>query len=300
VSVEANLGALRALTLEGGVARALSQGRRAVATAEAGADGALVWSLASFGHALSFAGAAGEAWNAALAAVQHPEAERRPVAQAVARSTLALVAVEQGRLVLARGHAEKAKSLIGRVRSSRSWIGAVAATALGVVFAAEGHLVEAERELVHAEPFFRDEVPTVHHAWVLLLVARVRCRRGRLDEAQSALRAALEELDAIADGGVLPELAAGLEAELGLATALAHDGRVVDQPSDAELAVLRLLTSDLSAREIGKVLFLSQNTVRTHTRVLYRKLGVNSRVEAVGRATALGYLARAGAGAGAR
>ena len=54
--------------------------------------------------------------------------------------------------------------------------------------------------------------------------------------------------------------------------------------------MLRLLASDLSQREIGAELFLSLNTVKTHTRSLYRKLGVTSREEAVERADALGLL----------
>jgi LuxR family maltose regulon positive regulatory protein len=58
----------------------------------------------------------------------------------------------------------------------------------------------------------------------------------------------------------------------------------------AELAVLRLLASELSVRQIGETLFLSPNTVRSHTRSIYRKLGVNSRAEAVARADALGLL----------
>ena len=63
---------------------------------------------------------------------------------------------------------------------------------------------------------------------------------------------------------------------------------MLERPSEAELAVLRLLASELSARDIGAQLFLSANTVRTHTRAIYRKLGVNSRAEAVARATVLG------------
>ena len=78
--------------------------------------------------------------------------------------------------------------------------------------------------------------------------------------------------------------------ELELASSVATSGQVLDRPSEAELAVLKLLGSDLSAREIGTTLFLSPNTIRTHTRVLYRKLGVNSRAEAVARATSLGLL----------
>ena len=54
--------------------------------------------------------------------------------------------------------------------------------------------------------------------------------------------------------------------------------------------MLRLLASDLSAREIGDQLFLSQNTIRSHTRALYHELGVHSRADAIARATALGVL----------
>jgi DNA-binding CsgD family transcriptional regulator len=61
-------------------------------------------------------------------------------------------------------------------------------------------------------------------------------------------------------------------------------------PSPAELKVLRLLATDLTAREIAAQLYLSANTVRSHTRALYRKLGVRTRADAVARAAKLGLL----------
>jgi LuxR family maltose regulon positive regulatory protein len=48
--------------------------------------------------------------------------------------------------------------------------------------------------------------------------------------------------------------------------------------------MLRLLASDLSLREIDRELYLSANTVKTHVRMIYRKLDVSSRAEAVARA----------------
>ena len=54
--------------------------------------------------------------------------------------------------------------------------------------------------------------------------------------------------------------------------------------------MLRLLAGDLSVREIGERLFLSQNTIRSNTRALYRKLGVHTRADAVARATMLGLI----------
>ena len=292
--VDAGIDTVRATSIDGGVTAAVSEGRRAVAIAEAQAENLLVASLAGYAQALYFAAASADAWEASLRAVQHPEAERRPTAHALARSTLALVALEHDQRTLARGQAEAAKAITSRVRSSRSWVGANASAALASVLMAEGRLVEAEREFVHAEHFFRDEVATVHHVWALLLLVRVRCRRGKLADARAVLHAALEESAALAEGGRLATLRSEVTRELELASSVATGGRVVDRPSEAELAVLKLLGSDLSTREIGKALFLSPNTIRTHTRVLYRKLGVNSRAEAVARATSIGLFEQAG------
>ena len=57
--------------------------------------------------------------------------------------------------------------------------------------------------------------------------------------------------------------------------------------SDRELDVLRLLRSDLSGPDIARELIVSLNTLRTHTKRIYTKLGVNTRREAVRRADEL-------------
>ncbi|HUK72130.1 MAG TPA: LuxR C-terminal-related transcriptional regulator [Streptosporangiaceae bacterium] len=61
--------------------------------------------------------------------------------------------------------------------------------------------------------------------------------------------------------------------------------------SDSELAVLRFLPSHLTNEEIGEALFLSVNTVKTHLRSAYRKLGVRSRREAIALARNRGLVA---------
>ncbi len=53
--------------------------------------------------------------------------------------------------------------------------------------------------------------------------------------------------------------------------------------TDSELAVLRFLPSHMTNQEIAEALFLSINTVKTHLRSVYRKLGVASRREAIAR-----------------
>jgi LuxR family maltose regulon positive regulatory protein len=49
------------------------------------------------------------------------------------------------------------------------------------------------------------------------------------------------------------------------------------------VGVLRMLRGTLSIREIGETLNVSQNTVKTHTSSIYRKLGVSSRHDAIRR-----------------
>jgi LuxR family maltose regulon positive regulatory protein len=59
---------------------------------------------------------------------------------------------------------------------------------------------------------------------------------------------------------------------------------------ESELRVLRYLPTNLPASEIAAELFVSLNTIRTHMRNVYLKLGVHSRADAVNRARELGLL----------
>ena len=63
--------------------------------------------------------------------------------------------------------------------------------------------------------------------------------------------------------------------------------------SDRELQVLRLLDSELTGPEIARELFVSHNTVRTHTKHIFTKLDVTNRRAAVLRARERGLLVSA-------
>jgi len=84
-----------------------------------------------------------------------------------------------------------------------------------------------------------------------------------------------------------------------LAAVVSAEGRapveqpLIEQLSERELEVLRLLESDLDGPDIARELTVSLATVRTHTRNIYAKLGVNSRRAAVRRAAELGLLSHA-------
>ncbi|RZU11047.1 LuxR family maltose regulon positive regulatory protein [Kribbella rubisoli] len=78
----------------------------------------------------------------------------------------------------------------------------------------------------------------------------------------------------------------------GRPTRVSTPQTLIDPLSDRELDVLRLLTSELDGPSIARELVVSLNTVRTHTKHIYTKLGVNNRRAAIRRAHQLGLLTR--------
>jgi LuxR family maltose regulon positive regulatory protein len=90
-----------------------------------------------------------------------------------------------------------------------------------------------------------------------------------LPDGTEALQARLAELDRRIGGG-------------------SQEAHTAEPLTEREAAVLRLLAGTLSLREIGNELYVSANTVKTHTQAIYRKLGVSTRQEAVAQGKRLG------------
>jgi LuxR family maltose regulon positive regulatory protein len=87
------------------------------------------------------------------------------------------------------------------------------------------------------------------------------------------------------DRGLRTEFAESLHSVLS-----PRSSSLVEPLSQRELDVLRLLGTDLSGPEIARELMVSLNTLRTHTKNIYDKLGVNNRRAAVHRAEELKLL----------
>jgi LuxR family transcriptional regulator, maltose regulon positive regulatory protein len=138
-----------------------------------------------------------------------------------------------------------------------------------------GALAPLERALTLAEPegyvrVFAGEGPPMAS-----LLRRVARQRTGWDYVRRLLNA----------GGQ-----AGATTPVGQATPARQ--RLVEPLSERELEVLRLLGSDLDGPDIARELSVSLNTLRTHTRNIYAKLGVNSRRAAVRQAAELDLLSR--------
>ena len=160
-----------------------------------------------------------------------------------------------------------------------------------------GRLAEAEEWLALAARAARSDTEPATVLMVHSERGRLELVRGRHDAALAAEAGArwriqaliLEAIarDALGDAGATSR---ALEEALELAE---PEGLVLPFllfPAPA-LRVLRYLPTNLRAPGIAAELFVSVNTIRTHMRHIYAKLGAHQRGEAVARARALGLLA---------
>jgi len=266
----------------------LANARRCVELARIHVHDLLVIALAVFGYASYLRGDTAAARTAAEEAVAHPNGPRQLHGFTYARALLALLECEAGHPQA--GEADARDTVVGarELGLAGVWSAGIAHHALGQALLQVGRVQEAERELERAEVLRRSPDPRLDHAHTLLVLAQARIARGRLTLAATELEAAREHVDAFGDVARLADLAD--EVERQLQEAYAGSAKPVEQPSPAELAVLRLLATDFTQREIGHELYLSMNTVKTHTRNLYGKLGVSSREDAVRQANMLGLI----------
>jgi LuxR family maltose regulon positive regulatory protein len=132
----------------------------------------------------------------------------------------------------------------------------------------------------------RAATPPILLVNALLAFAPVaRARRGSA-EGLAVLQEARAIVQGCEDAGIL-----GRELEQ-VAKALVPAPRVRGGGSltDRERDVLRLLEKGMSKRDVARALYVSYNTVHSHTKSIYRKLGAFSRAEAIERAREWGIL----------
>ena len=229
------------------------------------------------------------------------EAARAPLEQAAflaARSSQWLVAgiakAMLARITLETDDVDAAVSAAGRALSTLEVHGVadepgagIAHVALGAALARGSEAEEAAELLDRGVSNLRARGQPLDIADALLVSASVR----RALEARAPARAMLEEvrklLASCPDPGVLSTRLVDVAHTLTPAhRRIAGDSDLTER----ELEVLRYLAAGLSKREIGKELYLSFNTIHSHTKSIYQKLRVSSRQDAIARAQELGAL----------
>jgi LuxR family maltose regulon positive regulatory protein len=170
--------------------------------------------------------------------------------------------------------------------------GSMAHIVHGTMLGRRGNLRAAAEEIEHGLALGERLQAWQLIAYGSLALAEVRQRQHEPAAARRLLARVRDILAALPDPGDGRRRLERTEKALRLRAT--HDRGAGAAPfwelSPREIEVLRLLPSRLSQREIGAQLYVSFNTVRTHTRVIFSKLGVTSRAEAVVRARELGLL----------
>ena len=233
----------------------------------------------ALGHAYYVAGDLDQALQA-LANARHND--RAPVViQALGLATESLVEDERRQLGRAREHAERAMAVIDGHGLGAFPQASLSYTALGRAQAAAGRVDEALVTLARGLDLRRNTSASgpwgmIHH---LLVHARVAGEAGEtalatdlLDELDSRTARFVDGMDAV-----------HARTEAVRRSIRSPDVGVVagEDLTSRETEILRLLQGSMTFPEIAGELYLSSNTIKTHARAVYRKLGVHTRAEAV-------------------
>jgi LuxR family transcriptional regulator, maltose regulon positive regulatory protein len=213
-------------------------------------------------------------------------------ARVAALSLLAVVRVEQGQTGQAQELVRTARQLVEDSDLAETQQGSSVWMATGAVYAAQGRTEEARTEFERALRIRRRWSGMT--PWpVIDSMVRLAAVLSDLGERPAAAALAGEArqllLTACPDGAQAQwDRLHRLERRL----TRPRPGVAGKPLTEREVTVLALLQSTLSLREIGHELYLSPNTVKTHARAAYRKLGVSTRQDAIARAHETGVLKR--------
>jgi ATP/maltotriose-dependent transcriptional regulator MalT len=215
---------------------------------------------AALGHALYLSGHAAEARLRLEELVSQVPESVQPYDVATALAVLSLIAADQDDRAAA-SLARRALAVVDGRGLSFEPLSGIVHLALGRALAHHGELAEAEVQLERALELFEIDSMGVHRAFALLVLASVRHGRGELAGARELVERARELVERFTDPGVLPAL---LEQTAGALGSRPRRRVQVDAPlTERELAVVRLLPTRLSTREIARELYVSVATIRS-------------------------------------
>ncbi len=168
------------------------------------------------------------------------------------------------------------------------WSYGLALCVRGRVFARRGQTDQADADLSRSTQLLRRGIPPFL-AYALPIVASFKNAHGKRDEARQLIREARSLVATFPDPGILPRLIEETARRLRVVSP-GPTAPCGEELSARELAVLRLLPTTLSQREIAGRLCVSMNTVKSHVKSIFRKFAVSTREEAVAAGRAQGLI----------
>lgn len=245
-----------------------------------------------YGSALYFSGRTDEAEAAFREAAGLAEKAGDRRARIYAFGHLALISAEHGRPADAERQIRRASGSSRDLTDAEHLVDVMVSLAAAELLAMRGDAAAAVAAADIAVVSARQGGAVLEVAKSLLVRAEIFEHLGDHEAAKADLKEVGTLVRGCTDAGIAPKLlASSAERHAGVVVSSRHDEcAVVEALTPKELEVLRLLATRLSRREIGERLYVSLNTVKTHQRAVYRKLGVEHRGAAVGRARELGLL----------
>ncbi len=244
-----------------------------------------------YGSALYFSGNTDYAQDAFRAAVPLAEKVGSHLARRYALGYLAMISAHQGQLAAAEELIRRATGSSRDLADEEHFVDMMVSLATAIILDMRGDAAAAAEAADMAVGLARRGAGILEVANALLARAEILGHLGEHPQGQTSRNEAAKLLRRCTDAGIAARLLTAAQRGTGVAVSVRRQGdTVAEELTSKEQEVLGLLATRLSRREIGQRLYVSLNTVKTHQRALYRKLGVENRTAAVARARELGLL----------
>lgn len=168
------------------------------------------------------------------------------------------------------------------------WSYGLSHSARGRLHERRGQIEEADSDLSRGTQLLRRGLP-IFLAHALPAHAGFKHTFGWREEGRLLIREARLLVATFPDPGILSHLVEKTARRLRVLPT-GSTAPFVEELSASELSVLRLLATALSQRDIAGRLCVSMNTVKSHTKSIFRKFGVSTRVDAVSQGRARGLI----------
>ena len=237
-------------------------------------------------QALYLLGRSDEALQVLDAKQNLPGAFATAPATALGMAYRSLILHDEGDAAAAARIARSALDVLGEQHLGMGLPAANPLIALGTALGSGPDVISAREHLERAVELTDTAGLGYWKTHALLRLAAVRLRLGDREGAKGDLVQARADLDGLPDTGMLERLYE--EANDDLAGRRRRDGYLGEPLSEAEQRVLQHLVDGLTVPQVAHELWLSPNTVKTHRRSIYRKLGASDRDELLARAAGAG------------